>query len=69
MAFRNAGEAQRPLAEGVTYRQEYVRCGKARCKRCREGHGHGPYWYAYWSEGGRTRSRYVGKTLPPEARG
>ena len=34
-----------------------VRCGKDNCTRC----PHGPYWYAYWSEGGRRRSRYVGK--------
>ena len=25
---------------------------------------HGPYWYAYWREGGRVRSRYLGKTSP-----
>jgi hypothetical protein len=46
-----------------TYRLELVSCGKARCK-CVEGKLHGPYWYAYWSEGGRTKSQYVGKRLP-----
>jgi hypothetical protein len=46
----------------VTFRQETVRCGKKGCTRC----PHGPYWYAYWREGGRMRSRYVGKTLPGE---
>lgn len=45
---------------GVTYRQESVRCGKRGCTRC----PHGPYWYAYWREDGRLRSRYIGKTLP-----
>lgn len=44
----------------VTFRQEMVRCGKKGCSRC----PHGPYWYAYWREGGRSRSRYVGKELP-----
>ena len=39
------------------------RCGKANCTRC----PHGPYWYAYWKEGGRTRSRYVGRVLPEKA--
>lgn len=51
------------LSEGpskVSYRQERVRCGKESCTRC----PHGPYWYAYWREGGRVRSRYVGKDLP-----
>jgi Family of unknown function (DUF6788) len=46
-----------------SYRLEHVRCGKATCK-CSEGKLHGPYWYAYWSEGGKTRSQYVGKKLP-----
>lgn len=47
----------------VSYRQEYVRCGKDRCRTC----PHGPYWYAYWKEEGRTRSRYIGRHLPGEA--
>jgi hypothetical protein len=47
----------------VTFRQETVKCGKQGCTRC----PHGPYWYAYWREDGRTRSRYIGKTLPGEA--
>lgn len=41
-----------------TFRQEYVKCGR-NCKSC----PHGPYWYAYWSDKGRTRKRYVGKTM------
>ena len=47
----------------VTFRQEFVKCGKDGCTTC----PHGPYWYAYWREDGRTRSRYVGKRLPGEA--
>src|SRR2546421_6880646 len=48
----------------ITYRQQFTRCGKQRCRKCREGEGHGPYWYAYWSEKGRTVSKYVGIELP-----
>jgi hypothetical protein len=48
----------------ITFRYETVRCGKKNCTRC----PHGPYWYAYWKEGGRTRSRYVGRSLPQKAR-
>jgi len=44
-------------APQVSLRSQYVKCGKANCTRC----PHGPYWYAYWTEGGRRRSRYVGK--------
>jgi hypothetical protein len=51
-------------ARRKTYRQEYTRCGKATC-RCTTGHEHGPYWFAYWSEQGRTRKEYIGKKLPP----
>jgi hypothetical protein len=51
-----------------TYRQEYIRCGKPTC-RCVAGEGHGPYWFAYWSQGGRTRKEYIGKKLPPVAEG
>jgi len=49
-----------PKRPGVTYRLEEIRCGKRGCTRC----PHGPYWYAYWREDGRLRSRYIGKTLP-----
>lgn len=50
----------------VTYRQQFTRCGKQRCRKCREGAGHGPYWYAYWSEKGRTISKYIGVRLPDD---
>jgi hypothetical protein len=54
------GDRPGPAPPGVTLRQERVRCGKKGCTRC----PHGPYWYAYWREDGRLRSRYVGKELP-----
>lgn len=44
----------------VTYRRQDVKCGKRGCTRC----PHGPYWYAYWREEGRLRSRYIGRNLP-----
>jgi hypothetical protein len=43
----------------VRLRKQAVRCGKAGCTTC----PHGPYWYAYWTEEGRRRSRYVGRLL------
>jgi hypothetical protein len=45
-------------AGSMTYRLERVSCGKG-CKGC----PHGPYWYGYWREGGKTRSKYIGKRL------
>jgi DNA-binding SARP family transcriptional activator/predicted negative regulator of RcsB-dependent stress response len=50
----------------ITYHQQVSYCGKPRCRRCREGIGHGPYWYAYKTVNGRTVRTYVGKDLPPE---
>lgn len=55
----------RPTEPRETYRQEYIRCGKANCKRCADGgQGHGPYWYAYSREDGKLRKRYIGKERP-----
>lgn len=47
----------------VSLRQQMVRCGKSSCTKC----PHGPYWYAYWTEDGRRRSRYVGRLLDEES--
>ena len=57
------GAAPAEPSAKVTFRQETVRCGKQGCTRC----PHGPYWYAYWREDGKTRSRYVGKELPGQS--
>ncbi|HEY8285561.1 MAG TPA: DUF6788 family protein [Chloroflexota bacterium] len=55
-----------PSGVGLTYTQQYRRCGKPSCRLCADGgRGHGPYWYAYWREEGRIRSRYLGKLPPP----
>src|ERR687887_657939 len=56
-------EATAQAESKITYRLEPVKCGKQGCSRC----PHGPYWYAYWREGGRMRSRYIGKSLPEGA--
>jgi hypothetical protein len=45
---------------GLTYRREYVKCGKKGCS-CAKGKGHGPYWYAYWREGKKLKKKYLGK--------
>src|SRR6266705_911666 len=51
----------------VTYHQQVSYCGKPRCRKCRDGVGHGPYWYAYTTENGRTTRTYIGKNLPAGA--
>src|SRR5579884_134852 len=52
----------------VTYRQHVSFCGKPKCRKCRDGIGHGPYWYAYQVIDGHTVRRYIGKHLPAEAK-
>jgi hypothetical protein len=47
-------------APQVHLRSQPVKCGKTSCTRC----PHGPYWYAYWWEDGKRRSRYLGKLEP-----
>src|SRR5579859_7899920 len=54
------------MSSKITYRKQFTRCGKERCRKCKEGTGHGPYWYAYWSENGRTISKYIGIHPPAE---
>jgi len=62
MEQTQAGKIRILLADDhpqVRLRKQAVRCGKAGCNTC----PHGPYWYAYWTEEGRRRSRYVGRLL------
>ena len=59
-AATRRGVNRGPKLTHKTYRLERVRCGKQNCK-CHTGEMHGPYWYAYWTEGGKTKSQYVGK--------
>lgn len=47
----------------ISLRNQMVRCGKPGCTKC----PHGPYWYAYWTEQGKRRSRYVGRLLDEES--
>ncbi len=56
--------AHLPEGQHITYQLQYRKCGKASCGTCKRGPGHGPYWYAYWREGSKLRSGYVGKTQP-----
>ncbi|HLL79837.1 MAG TPA: DUF6788 family protein [Ktedonobacteraceae bacterium] len=58
-----------PGANPMTYQLQYRRCGKPTCSTCQKGAGHGPYWYLYWRDGAKLRSRYLGKTKPEEEAG
>ncbi len=50
--------------KGVSFQLERVKCGKKTCK-CAKGELHGPYWYAYWRNGKRVNSKYIGRSLKP----
>jgi tetratricopeptide (TPR) repeat protein len=49
----------------IVYRQQRKFCGKSRCRKCREGIGHGPYWFATEMVNGKKTQVYLGKRLPP----
>lgn len=51
------------VGNAVKYRQQVNFCGKPFCRKCREGIGHGPYWYSYQVVHGRTITTYIGKEL------
>ena len=56
--------AQLPADQHITYQLQYRKCGKPTCSTCKSGVGHGPYWYAYWRDGAKLRSGYIGKVQP-----
>ena len=47
------------MGPDVKVRRQMVKCGKESCTRC----PHGPYVYAYWTEDGRQRSKYLGRDV------
>ncbi len=55
------------LERGATYRQQFIKCGKPRCRVCRGGAAHGPYWYVERRDesGKKVSTRYVGRSLSP----
>jgi len=57
--LERVGVADPTDGPNVSLRKQMVRCGKTECTKC----PHGPYWYAYWTEDGRRRSRYIGRLL------
>jgi hypothetical protein len=46
----------RERGHAITYQRKPILCGKKGCNKL-----HGPYWYAFWTSGGRVRSVYIGK--------
>lgn len=51
--------AKRPF-EDFTYELRPVSCGRSNCNRC----PHGPYWYAFYRDGNKVITKYLGKHLP-----
>lgn len=64
-SLANKGDAE-PMDEKITYRQQVTFCGKPRCRKCRDGIGHGPYWFSFrQTPEGRIIRTYIGRHLPP----
>lgn len=57
-------EIEEFLLPGYRFYQEFRKCNKDACKSCRDGHGHGPYWFRRNHFTGRVK--YIGKKLPDE---
>jgi hypothetical protein len=59
-----------PVRPSVSYRWQYVRCGKASCACATNAEAqHGPYFYRHWWDAvkRRTRRAYVAfKDVPPD---
>jgi len=54
-------ENYQSIPDKATIREEYVKCGKEYCYRCK----HGPYYYAYWKdENGKLKKKYIGRNNP-----
>ena len=55
-----------PMVSG-SFVEQYVICATPRC-RCPRGQKHGPLYYLYWKEQGRSRSLYVSRERVTELR-
>ncbi len=56
------------LPDSYNPREEYIRCGKDKTKKCKSC-PHGPYYYAYWKQksstnDGKVNKKYLG-TIDP----
>lgn len=56
-----------PPQVNVSYQFQRRKCGRPDCAGCKQGAGHGPYWYAYWRDGEKVVSAYIGKVKPVSA--
>jgi hypothetical protein len=45
----------RAIPPHAGFRRQWIDCGKPKCRKL-----HGPYWYAFWKDGRKERSAYVG---------
>jgi len=54
-----------PKDAHVTFHLQMRKCGNLRCK-CAYGEMHGPFWYAYYRNGNRLKSMYIGKPDKPK---
>ena len=44
----------------ATISKQVIKCGRPNCTKC----PHGDYWFAYWRENGKVKSKYIGKHNP-----
>jgi hypothetical protein len=61
----SASNARDDIRPHLWFSLEYKKCGKLNCSVCQEAEkrGHGPYWYAFWSKGGKQYACYIGRVI------
>jgi hypothetical protein len=53
----NSNINRKSLPSNVIMTEEFVKCGKESCNKCR----HGPYYYGYWRDkNGKLKKKYIG---------
>jgi len=66
-AVRGQVDEIRSVRGQGSYVLQRIKCGDPSCHCMKKpGDFHGPYWYLFTKKNGKTRSKYVGKSLPAE---
>jgi len=67
-AVKGQVEEIRSVRGQGSYVLQRIKCGDPSCHCMKKPEDyHGPYWYLFTKKNGKTRSKYVGKSLPADS--
>lgn len=67
-AAKGQVEEIRPARGQGSYVLQKIKCGDPSCHCMKKPEDyHGPYWYLFNKKNGKTKSKYIGKTLPADS--